>query len=145
MRDLIDDFQLFFYVFIGMMLVFGGAMAFALIFNIISVNVAERSGEFASMRANGLTHRRVASLIVGETFLLTAMGIVPGLVAGYLAAVAFMNSFSSDQFPIVATMRWFVYVGTAAAMFVVAALSLLPALRAVKRINVGEIVRERAT
>ena len=145
MRDLIDDFQVFFYVFIGMMLVFGGAMAFALIFNIISVNVAERSGEFASMRANGLTHRRVASLIVGETFLLTAMGIVPGLVAGYLAAVAFMNSFASDQFPIVATMRWFVYVGAAAAMFVVATLSLVPALRAVKRINVGEIVRERAT
>ena len=58
---------------------------------------------------------------------------------------AFMNTFSSDQFPISANLRWFVYVGAAAAMFVVAALSLVPALRAVKRINVGQIVRERAT
>jgi putative ABC transport system permease protein len=97
------------------------------------------------MRANGLTHRRVAALIVGEAFLLTAIGIVPGLLAGHLATVAFMSSFSSDQFPITVSLRWFTYAGTAAAMFVVAGLSLIPALRAVKRINVGQIVRERAT
>jgi len=144
LRELINDFQLFFYVFVGMMLVFGGAMAFALIFNIISVNVAERSNEFASMRANGLTHRKVASMITGETFLLTALGIVPGLFVGYLAAVGFMNSFSSDQFPISAEMRPISFVVAALAMFVVAGLSLIPAIGAIKRINVGEIVRERA-
>ena len=144
LRELINDFQLFFYVFVGMMLVFGGAMAFALIFNIISVNVAERSNEFASMRANGLTHRKVASMITGETFLLTALGIVPGLIVGYLAAVTFMNSFSSDQFPISAEMRPISFVVAAVAMFVVAGLSLIPAIGAIKRINVGEIVRERA-
>ena len=143
-RSLIESFQVLFYVFVGMMLLFGGAMAFALIFNIISVNVSERTSEFASMRANGLSHRRVASLIVGETFLLVAIGIVPGLIAGYAAAVAFMNSFSTDQFPIGVSVRWFVFAGTIAAMFVVAGLSLLPAVRAVKRIDVGQVVRERS-
>ncbi|MGI9624147.1 MAG: FtsX-like permease family protein [Acidimicrobiales bacterium] len=145
LRGLIEDFQIFFYVFVGIMVLFGGAMAFALIFNIISVNVAERSGEFASMRANGLTHRRVASLIVGETGLLTAMGIVPGLIVGYLAALAFVGSFSSAEFPISAELRPLSFVGATVAMFVVAGLSLIPALKAVKRINVGEIVRERST
>ena len=145
LRDLVEDFQIFFYAMVGMMVLFGGVMAFALIFNIISVNVAERSGEFASMRANGLTHRRVASLIVGETGLLTAIGIVPGLIVGYLAAVAFMNSFSSAEFPITANVRPISFLGATAVMFVVAGLSLIPALRAVKRINVGEVVRERAT
>ena len=144
LRDLVESFQLIFYVMVGMMLIFGGAMAFALIFNIISVNVAERSGEFASMRANGLTHRKVASMVTGETTLLTAIGIVPGLIVGYLAAVAFMNSFASDQFPISVTLRPITFIGAALAMFVVAGLSLIPALRAIKRINVGEIVRERA-
>jgi putative ABC transport system permease protein len=144
LRDLLEQFQAFFYVFIGMGLAFGGAMAFALIFNIISVNVAERVSEFASMRANGLTHRRVAAMITGETFLLTAIGIVPGLVAGYWAAVAFMNSFSSDQFPIVAEVRLWTFVLTALGLMAVAGISLIPAVRAVKRINVGEVVRERA-
>ena len=144
LRDLVEDVQVFFYAFIGMMLVFGGALAFALIFNIISVNVAERSGEFASMRANGLTHRRVAALIAGETGLLTVMGIVPGLLVGYLAAVALMNSFSSPEFPISTNIRPLTYAGAALVMVIVAVLSLIPAIRAVKRINVGEIVRERA-
>ena len=144
-RDLIDEFQAFFYLFIGMMVAFGGAMAFALVFNIISVNVAERSNEFASMRANGLTHRRVAAMIAGETGILTAIGIIPGWIAGYLGAVAFMNSFSSPEFPITAELRPLSFVASAVVMFVVAALSLIPALRAVKRINVGQIVRERAT
>ena len=97
------------------------------------------------MRANGLTHRRVASLIVGETALLTAIGIVPGLLIGYLAAVAFMDSFSSPEFPITAELRPLSFVGATVVMFVVAGLSLIPALRAVKRIDVGEVVRERAT
>jgi putative ABC transport system permease protein len=144
LKDLIDEFQVFFYVFIGMMVFFGGAMAFALIFNIVSVNVAERAGEFASMRANGLTHRKVASLIAGENFLLTAFGVIPGLFIGYLAAFALMNSFSSPEFPLTAQLRPLSYVGAALAMFIVAALSLIPAIRAIKRINVGEIVRERA-
>jgi putative ABC transport system permease protein len=143
-RDLIESFQVLFYAFVGMMLFFGGAMAFALIFNIISVNVSERSAEFASMRANGLTYRQVAALIVGETALLVTIGIAPGLIAGYAAAVAFMNTFSTDQFPIEVTVRWFVFAGASAAMFVAAGLSLLPALRAVKRIDVGQMVRERS-
>ena len=144
LRDLVEEFQVFFYAFAGMMLIFGGAMAFALIFNTISVNVAERSSEFASMRANGLTHSRVAAMIAGENMLLTAMGIIPGAIVGYLAAVAFMGSFSSDQFPITANVRPVSYLAAAAAMFIVAGLSLIPAVRAVKRINVGEIVRERS-
>jgi len=144
LRSLLQEFQAFFYVFIGMGLVFGSAMAFALIFNIISVNVAERVSEFASMRASGLTHRKVASMITGETFLLTAIGIVPGLVFGYLAAVAFMNSFSSDQFPIVAEVRPWTYGLTVVGLFAVAGLSLIPAIRAIRRINIGEVVRERA-
>jgi putative ABC transport system permease protein len=144
LRELVEEFQIFFYAFAGMMLIFGGAMAFALIFNTISVNVAERSGEFASMRANGLTHSRVAAMIAGENLLLTAMGILPGALVGYLAAVAFMGSFSSDQFPLTANVRPVSYLAAAAAMFVVAGLSLIPAVRAVKRINVGEIVRERS-
>ena len=144
MRETVESYQVFFFAFIGMMVLFGGAMAFALIFNTISVNVAERSGEFASMRANGLTHRRVAAMVAGENMLLTAMGIVPGLLVGYVAAAAFMESFSDDQFLISLNMRPMAYIGTVSAMFIVAGLSLMPALRAVKRIQVGEIVRERS-
>lgn len=144
LANLVADFVVFFYAFIGVMLVFGGAMAFALIFNTISVNVAERSGEFATMRANGLSHRRVAALIAGENLLLTVLGIIPGLVVGYLVAGAFMASYSNDQFNLALQMRPLSLVLSALAMLAVAALSLIPAIRAVRRIDIGAVVRERA-
>ncbi len=142
--DLVQSFLGFFYVFIGVMLVFGGAMAFALMYNTISVNVAERSGEFATMRANGLSHAGIARLIATENVLLTLMGIVPGLIIGYVVGAFFMSQFSVDAFTMTFAMRPSSIVLSALAMLVVAGLSLIPAIRTVRRLDIGEVVRERA-
>ncbi len=142
--DLVQEYLGFFYVFVGVMLAFGGAMAFALIFNTISVNVTERSTEYATMRANGMSNRTIARLILGENMLLTGLGIVPGLVIGWAVAALFMAEYSSDIFSFALDMRPSTLVLSALAMFVVAGLSLIPALRTVRRIDVGRIVRERA-
>ncbi|MFA9565402.1 MAG: FtsX-like permease family protein, partial [Acidimicrobiales bacterium] len=144
MYDLMQSFLGFFYVFIGIMLVFGGAMAFALMYNTISVNVAERSGEFATMRANGLSHAGIARLIATENILLTVMGIVPGLIVGYLVGALFMSQFSVDAFTLSFQMKASSIVLCALAMLVVAGLSLIPAIRTVRRLDIGEVVRERA-
>ena len=119
-------------------------MAFALIFNTISVNVAERSTEYATMRANGLSQRKIANLIMGENMLLTAIGIVPGLIIGYLVAAQFMGLYSSDMFQFDLEMKWTTLVFSALFMLVVAAVSLWPGIRSVRKIDVGEVVRERA-
>ena len=134
----------FFYIFIGMMLVFGGLMAFALIFNMISVNVAERSTEYATMRANGVPRRRIAALIMGENMLLTLIGIIPGLIVGYLVAAQFMSYYSSDMFQFSLEMRWTTLLFSALFMLLVAAISLWPGIRSVDRIDVASVVRERA-
>jgi putative ABC transport system permease protein len=142
--DLVQSFLGFFYVFIGVMLVFGGAMAFALMYNTISVNVAERSGEFATMRANGVSHAAIARLIATENVLLTLMGIVPGLIIGYVVGAFFMAQFSVDAFTMTFAMRPSSIALSAVAMLVVAGLSLIPAIRTVRRLDIGQVVRERA-
>jgi putative ABC transport system permease protein len=142
--DLVQSFLGFFYAFIGLMLLLGGAMAFALMFNTISVNVAERVGEFATMRANGLSHAEIARLVATENVLLTVIGIVPGLIIGYLAGVFFMSQFSVEAFSLEFAMRPLSVVLSAVAMLVVAGLSMIPALRTVGRIDIGAVVRERA-
>ena len=142
--DLAQSLLGFFYIFIGMMLVFGGLMAFALIFNMISVNVAERSTEYATMRANGVPRRRIAALIMGENMLLTLIGIIPGLIVGYLVAAQFMSYYSSDMFQFNLEMRWSTLVFSALFMLAVAAISLWPGIRSVDRIDVASVVRERA-
>jgi putative ABC transport system permease protein len=141
----IQDFLGFFYVFVGVMLLFGGIMAFALIFNTISVNVAEREGEYATMRANGMPRRRIAQLITGENLFLTLLGIVPGLIVGYYVASWFMHSYTSDMFTFDLAMNPITPVLSAAAMVVVALLSAWPAVRSVDRLDLATVVRERST
>jgi len=140
-----QDFLGFFYMFVGIMLAFGAVMAFALIFNTISVNVAERESEYATMRANGLSQRKLASLITGENLLLTALGIVPGLIVGYAVAALFMQSYSSDMFAFKLDMNWTTLVLSALAMLLVALLSVIPAIRTVQHLDISKVVRERST
>ncbi len=52
--------------------------------------------------------------------------------------------YSSDTFSFALVINPITYVVAAAAMFVVAALSLIPGIRTIRRLNVGEVMRERA-
>jgi putative ABC transport system permease protein len=142
--DVLQDYLGFFYAFVGVMLVLGGAMAFALMYNSISVNVAERSSELANMRANGLSHGAIARLIGFENILLTMMGIIPGVILGWAIGYLFMRQFSVDAFTLDFAMRPSSIVISILALIAAAGLSLIPAIRKIGKIDIGEIVRERA-
>jgi putative ABC transport system permease protein len=141
---LIEDFLGLFYLIVGFMLVFSGALAFALIFNTTSANLAERAGEFANMRANGVSNRQVGQLIMGENLLLTAMGVPPGLILGYIVASYAMSTYSTDLFAFDLEMRPESLLYASIAMLVVALISVIPGLRAMRRLDMGKVVRERS-
>jgi putative ABC transport system permease protein len=138
------SFMGLFYAFVGLMLLFGGILAFVLVFNAMSVNVAERSTEIASLRAEGVSRNRIGRLIGTENLLVTAIGIAPGLVVGYLVARTFMASFSSDLFSFDLAIRPLTFVWCAIAMLMVGLVSLWPALRSVARIDIATVLRERS-
>jgi putative ABC transport system permease protein len=142
--DLAQQMMGLFYAFIGVMLVLGGIMAFALIFNTMTANIAERSTELAALRTLGMSRGTVSRLVTGENMLLTLAGLVPGLILGYLVAAEFMASFSSDLFSFDLRVRVTTFVFTALGIVVVGLVSQLPALRAIGRLDLGRIVRERA-
>ncbi len=139
-----DEYMGLFYAFAGLMVALGAVMAFALIFTTMSANVSERVTELASLRAAGMGRRTLARLITGENMLLTVLGIVPGLVVGYLAARLFMAMFSSDLFSFDLAMRPTTPVLVAAALLVAALVSQWPVLRAVDRVDIAKVVRERS-
>jgi putative ABC transport system permease protein len=134
-----------FYAFVGIMLLFGGVMAFSLMFNTISMNIAERSTEFATLKASGMADRTIAWMIVGENLLLTVAGIIPGLILGIWLSKVFLSSFSNDSFTMQFSIGVWTIVIAALSMIAVALLSLIPGVRSVKRLDVGAVVRERAT
>jgi putative ABC transport system permease protein len=133
-----------FYAIVGAMLVFGVAMAFALIFAMISANVLERTQEFATLLTSGVRLRQLAEMVTGENLILTATGLVPGILAGYWAAGAFMATFNSDLFHFDAYLLPRSFVVTVVAIVLASLASELPALRAIARIDLAASVRERA-
>ncbi len=133
-----------FYAFVGIMLLFGGLMAFGLMFNTMSANIAERATEMATLRAAGVRRRTISGLLTRENLLVTAIGIIPGLAIGYALAAVFMSSFNSDLFTFTLHVRPRTLVLSAFAMLVVALVSQWPGVRAVGRLDVARVVRERS-
>jgi putative ABC transport system permease protein len=138
------SFMGLFYAFIGIMLLFGGALAFGIVFNTMSVNIAERTVEVATMRAAGMTERRVARMITAENLIVTLLGVVPGLAVGYLTAMEFMAAYDSDQFDFTLSMKPTTLLFSALFILAVTLLSQWPGLRAVRRLDIARVVRERA-
>ena len=141
--QLAQQYMSLFYVFIGVMIVLGGVLAFALIYNTMSANISERMGELAVLRTVGMSRRAIGSMVTAQNLLLTIIGLLPGLVLGWALAWGFMASFSSDMFTFELYIRPTTYLFTAIAIVVVGLLSQWPALRAVARIDLGRVVRER--
>jgi putative ABC transport system permease protein len=139
-----QDLMVLFYAFVGVMLAFGGAMAFALIFSSMNVNIAERSRETATLLAVGVERRSVAWLIAGENMLIALPGIPVGLVVGYYTSKAALSTFSSDLFTFDLYVRPSTLVFASLAVVVVALLSQGPGLRAIRRIDIPRVVKERS-
>jgi putative ABC transport system permease protein len=134
-----------FYAFVGVMLAFGGLMAFALLFNTASVNAAERAPELAALELNGTSPAQVGRLLAGETMLLTVLALVPGLVIGYWVSARLMGSFSSDLFDFGLEIRGRTIVLSAAAILAVAGLAQWSTARSVGRLDLARVVRERSS
>jgi putative ABC transport system permease protein len=142
--EYVNDYLGLYYLMIGLMVLFGGAMAFALLYNVIQSNLAERAVEVATLRAAGMPFATLARMITVENVLVAALGIVPGCLVAYEAARLFMAQFSTDWFSFGVQARTSTFVISALAILAVAVLSELPGLRAVKRLDVAEVVRERS-
>jgi putative ABC transport system permease protein len=143
--NIMQDFMALFYVFIGVMLAFGAAMAFALIFNTMSVNIAERSREVATLLAVGTRRRTISRLITTENLLVAAIGIPLGLFVGYVTSALAMATFQSDMFRFELYIRPSTFLWSALAILIVALISQWPGLRAVGRMDIAQVVKERST
>jgi putative ABC transport system permease protein len=144
LADVYEQYSGLFYIFIGAMLALGAAMAFAIIFTTMSVNIVERRRELATMRAAGVRYRAISRVVGGENMLVAALGVLPGLILGVVSARFMLQTYSSDQFTLDLYVRPLTLVLASLAIMSVAAASQVPGLRAVRRMDVAEVVRERA-
>jgi putative ABC transport system permease protein len=133
-----------FYAIVGVMLLFGSILAFVVLFNTLSVNLAERTVELATLRAAGGRLATLARIVTGENLLLVAAAIPVGLVAGWITGAWFMSSFNSDLYHFTLRLRPTTPLLLAAAVVAITLATHVPARRTIRRLDIARIVRERA-
>lgn len=136
-----DDWQTLmglFYAFTGVLLFFAVAMAFALLFNAMTVNVLEQQREFATMRAIGTRGKEIALFMATENVILWLIMLIPGLGLGTLAAYQMGAAFGTDFFSFRIVISPLSYVITALGILLTMILAALPAIRHVNHLNLAE-------
>ena len=133
-----------FWVFVGVMVALGALLALAIIYVTMAVTVVERTNELATLRAAGVPLRRVGGTLATENLMATLLGLPAGLVVGVIAAWRFLALFSSDMFQFSLTLPWWALAVAAGGVFLAAMLSQWPAVRAVRHLDIAQVVRERA-
>lgn len=140
----VDDYLGLFWAFIGTMVALGAVLAFTVIYVTMTVNLAERTIELATLRAAGVRVRRIAAVVANENVAAVALAVPLGLAAGALASWQFLESFNSDLFTFEPALSWPTLAAAAGGVLLAALLSQLPAVLAIRRLDVARVVRERA-
>ena len=130
-----------FYVFVGVLLVIVLAMAFALLFNAMTVNVLEQQREFATLRALGTNRSRIAALTLVENCILWVIVVLPGLVLGTWVAQQMGAAFQSDLFAFTIRIAPGSYLLTSIGILLTLLLAALPAVRQVNQLNLAEATK----
>ncbi len=139
-RDLRELMGLF-YAFTAVMLVFAVGMAFAVLFNAMTVNVLERQRELATMRALGTDHRGIAIQLILESLLLWLVVLAPGLLLGHWVAKQMGRAFSAELFVFDVHISPWSDVLTAGGILLTMFLAAWPAIRRVNRLNLADATR----
>lgn len=75
---------------------FGAAIAFGVIYNNSRIAFAERARDLGTLHVLGFSHGEMAQIVLGETAVLTAMGIPLGVLVGRLLGALVITLFSSE-------------------------------------------------
>src|SRR6516162_2293196 len=138
------SYLVIFWVFAGATLVLGALLAFTVIYVTMTINLAERTGELATLRATRAPIRRLTATVAIENIAVTLLAVPIGLAAGVGAGWLFLRSFNNDLFSLHLSVGASALTLAAIAVTAAAAVSQLPAARLIKRIDVAKVVRERS-
>jgi len=129
---------------IGLMQIFAAVMATALLYNTMSANVGERTGELATLQAAGVGVGRLGRLVAAENLALVVLGLLIGLPVGVLVAQEIMSAYVTEGY------RWHLDMGASTPLLVAAGilfgalLAQIPAFLAIRRLDVAQVVREHS-
>lgn len=145
LRNVYKEFLQLMMISIGIMVIFGGILGVAIVYNSVIMAINERRTEFSSMRVLGMEVSEIWQLMIWEMSVIGFLGILMGLPMGYGLIKFIADSFSTDLYvlkPKVMPIHYAVAAGLTMGFIL---LSLALASRKVKHINFIEALKNRVT
>lgn len=141
----IDELMGFMRGMMYVMLAFGAAMALAIVFTVVTINVLERSREIATMRTLGEGKGRIGLMITVENLLLGLTGLIPGILLGYAVAYFMFKLIETDLMTLTLVIYTRTYLLTAAIVILIMLVSQLPGIRQVNRLDLPKMIKEQVS
>ena len=132
-----------FYGFIGVIIAFGIALAAAVVLNVATVTVLERSREFATLRTLGVGHRAIARVLTVEHGVLVSAGAMLAVGFGFLLTGYFVSLFSNDIVVLKPAVSPATYAASIGLLVAAMGVGQLPGLRQVFSLDLATATRER--
>ncbi len=135
--------------FVLIMEVFGYILAFATLFNTITINVLERRAEMATLRTLGVSNGQIGRMVAIESLIVASIGLIVGLpIANGFVHLFWQAAQTPEQqelFSFDVQILPTTFIVAAVAVLMICSLALLPALRTVQRMDLAKAVKERST
>ncbi len=122
---------------LAVMLAFAAAMAFAVLFNAMTINILEREREYATMRTIGARPRLLARFLSTEAAVLWALAVIPGCIAGTLLARRLGDAIAADLFALDVQPSAGSYLVATGGVLAIALAAVVPPLRRLRRIDLA--------
>lgn len=122
---------------------FAGVIAFAVIYNVTLISLAERQRELASLRVLGFTTAEVGRIVYNENLLVSAIGLVLGIPFGMSVCRLMVYAYTNDlyRFPYHIEPRSFAIMVVLTILFV--AIANLAVRRNIRRLDMVEVLKAR--
>ena len=128
---------------INIMMLFGGVLGFALIYNSTIISIAERRMELAALRVMGFDKKEIFWMLAKENSVITVIAIFLGIPVGIGMIQGMADTFNTELYslPMIITPKTFLIAGLSTLLF--AAIAQLAALKKIHNINFIDALKSR--
>lgn len=145
MKEMFEEFSEMIVVTIGILVILGGIIGFAIVYNITLISINERIMEFSSLRVLGFHRREIFRMISRENALVTSLGILLGIPFGRILVKAMMESMATEVYYMPVEVGGGVIIQTVIAVVFFVVIAQLATFVKIRNVSFIEALKNRVT
>lgn len=123
------------------LVIFSGALAFVVLYNLSYINISERQREIATLKVLGFTNKEIDGYIIKEEIIITVIGILIGLIIGTWFSMLIVETIEIDIVEFIKNITSLSYLKTLCFMLLFSTIVNIRVHFALKKIDMIESLK----